>query len=114
MAVGQDCGGPWDYHGTCADDLYCDKSSDPHFTISTGFNFNLKGICTPKNYKDDFCCDRKVVKETGEVYTLDMASYRKALDICLDSCVYLKEGDESGTVFCFMQGSIEYYADVCQ
>ena len=100
-AVGQDCGGWRGFHAgrTCADGLFCEYSP-----LDTQNDFN-SGICKRENPKDN-CCDRIVVKETLEVYTLNLTSGRRALDICLDGCVYRKDGDVSGKLFCFKDGDL--------
>ena len=103
-AAGEVCGGPWGISGTCAEDLFCDISSGG---TTPAFSFNTEGICRPKDYKDDFCCERKIVKETRAVYILDMNTGKKALDICLDSCVYRKEGGGREDLFCFQSGNMQ-------
>ena len=47
------------------------------------------------------------MKETRDVYILDRNTGRKALDICLDSCVYRKEGGGRGDLFCFQSGNMQ-------
>ena len=94
-AAAQECGGPWGGVGTCASHLYCDYPATP--------NFNYVGYCKQKNPTSD-CCERKVVKETGEVYTLIVNSGEDALDVCLDSCVYRKGWRVRGITFCFKRG----------
>ena len=105
QAAGEVCGGPWGISGTCAEDLYCDISS--RGTTPPYGHFGYEGICRPTDYKDDFCCERKIVKETRDVYILDRNTGRKALDICLDSCVYRKEGGGRGDLFCFQSGNMQ-------
>ena len=51
--------------------------------------------------------ERKIVMETCDVYILDRNTGRKALDICLDSCVYRKEGGGRGDLFCFQSGNMQ-------
>ena len=47
------------------------------------------------------------MKETCDVYILDMNTGKKALDICLDSCVYRKEGGGREDLFCFQSGNMQ-------
>ena len=97
-AAGQVCGGLWGMMGTCASHLYCHYSGR-----DTTPNFNSIGFCKQKNPTSD-CCERKVVKEAGEVYTLIVNSGVDALDVCLDSCVCRKEWGIEGITFCFKKG----------
>ena len=79
-----------------------------HFWGTTpAFSFKEDGICRPTDFKDDFCYERKIVKETRDVYILDMKRGRMALDICLDSCVYRKEGGGREDLFCFQSGNMQ-------
>ena len=84
-------------YGKCAEELYCDLPIYLEGTLNVNY---AGGICRQNNPKDD-CCERKVLKETHEVFTLDTVSGTKALDICLDCCVYRKEGGDTGELFCF-------------
>jgi len=104
-AAGQECGGPWGVMGTCAASyLYCDFSAQEIKPDS--FDFNAVGVCKQKNPTTE-CCERKVVKETLDVYTLMIDSGRDALEECLDNCVFRKEGDVGENAFCFKKGDLQ-------
>ena len=100
-AGGQKCNGWCGMYGKCAEELYCDLPIYLEGTLNVNY---AGGICRQNNPNDD-CCERKVLKETQEVFTLDTVSGTKALDICLDSCVYRKEGDDTGELVCFKKGN---------
>ena len=102
-AEGEECGGLWGWLGTCAKDLYCDT----YLPTTTSYqeydeyyeNYDLPGICRPIH-----CCNKKIVKASQDVYVLHKTS--GALAVCMDSCVYTKEGDNSGQVYCFKLGDL--------
>ena len=85
----------------CADGLFCNahqpRESNGIYGIPHLDNIR-RGTC---------CCEKKIVKESGDIYNLDKDSKTKALDICLDNCVYTKEGNVSGDYFCFEKGSLK-------
>uniref|UniRef100_A0A482Z864 U30-Theraphotoxin-Sfo1a_1 n=1 Tax=Selenotholus foelschei TaxID=1905327 RepID=A0A482Z864_9ARAC len=43
--VGEDCGGPWNFVGLCADHLICIKPSPPPGKPDPYYEFNAKGKC---------------------------------------------------------------------
>ena len=88
-AVGESCGY---YNGRCGDGLYCYYPPPKDFF----------GVC---------CCEKKILKETEDVYILDKSSNNKTLDICLDECVYRKEGDVSDDIYCFKKGNSHIVCD---
>ena len=91
-AVGEVCNSQG-WFGTCADGLSCYA---PPPTIGEQWWAPSEAHC---------CCEKKIVKETEDVYILDKFSKNQTLDICLDNCVYRKEGEVSDDIYCFKQGN---------
>ena len=105
-AEGEECGGMWGLAGSCAHNLYCDTSYqeyDEYYQY-----YDMPGICRPVHQGpgNSECCEKKIMKESKDVYILNQTSGMRALAVCLDDCVYSKEGDDSGHLFCFKQGDL--------
>jgi len=106
-AEGEECGGLWGLAGTCAKNLYCEDSYQEYDEYY--MNYEMPGICKPvhQGLGNSDCCNKKIVKASQDVYILHKTSGMRALTVCLDSCVYTKEGDNSGHVYCFKQGNMD-------
>ena len=119
QAEGDACGyfGGGHIIGTCADYLDCDTANSTNFGWVEGVCKLKPGKETPKCGPPSLlqsansstastpanCCPTKTVKESGDVFILVEYSSMKALDICVDECVYRKKGEEN-LFYCFANG----------
>jgi len=92
-AEGEECGGPWQMAGTCADYLFCEVDSDAEPFIE------LVGTCV---LKGEECCATKIDVSSQATYELD----RERNEYCIYNCAYRKKEDNGGlskSLYCFMK-----------
>merc|ERR1712130_936377 len=85
----------------------------PRFTIKLLFTLLFLHFVSAQT-TSDACCEVQIVDGQGDVdgtYMLNTSPTAELEDICLDSCIYTKIGDEPGREYCFkgsdLPGSVE-------